>query len=91
MGLLDKAKKLTDKVSDSITEFSSDEVIANTIIKAVNKQEKVNVLLKVKGSNYRVSDIELQMGIPPTITFGVRRVNETNDHLNEDSSVDENS
>ena len=91
MGLLDKAKKLTDKVSDSITEFSSDEVIANTIIKAVNKQEKVNVLLKVKGSNYRVSDIELQMGIPPTITFGVRRVNENNDHLNEDSSVDENS
>ena len=74
MGLLDKAKELTDKVSDSITEFSSDEVIANTIIKAVNKQEKVNVLLKVKGSNYRVSDIELQMGIPPTITFGVRRM-----------------
>ena len=91
MGLLDKAKELTDKVSDSITEFSSDEVIANTIIKAVNKQEKVNVLLKVKGSNYRVSDIELQMGIPPTITFGVRRVNENTDHLNEDGSVDENS
>ncbi len=91
MSLFDKAKELTDKVSDSITEFSSDEVIANTIIKAVNKQEKVNVLLKVKGSNYRVSDIELQMGIPPTITFGVRRVNENADYLNEDGNVDENS
>ncbi len=91
MGLLDKAKELTDKVSESITEFSSDEVIANTIMKAVGKQEKVNALLKVKGSNYRVSDIELQMGIPPTVTFGVRRVNENSDHLIEDGSIDENS
>ena len=91
MGLLDKAKELTNKVSDSITEFSSDEIIANTIMKAVGKQEKVNALLKVKGSNYRVSDIELQMGIPPTVTFGVRRINENSDHLVEDDSVDENS
>ncbi len=91
MGLLDKAKELTNKVSDSITEFSSDEIIANTIMKAVGKQEKVNALLKVKGSNYRVSDIELQMGIPPTVTFGVRRINENSDHLIEDDSVDENS
>ncbi len=91
MGLLDKAKELTDKVSESITEFSSDEVIANTIMKAVGKQEKVNALLKVKGSNYRVNDIELQMGIPPTVTFGVRRVNENSDHLIGDGSIDENS
>ncbi len=91
MGLLDKAKELTDKVSESITEFSSDEVIANTIMKAVGKQEKVNALLKVKGSNYRVSDIELQMGIPPTVTFGVRRVNVNSDHLIGDGSIDENS
>ena len=91
MGLLDKAKELTDKVSESITEFSSDEVIANTIMKAVGKQEKVNAILKVKGSNYRVSDIELQMGIPPTVAFGVRRVNENSDHLIGDGSIDENS
>jgi len=73
MGILDRAKELTDKISDSVTEFSSDEVIANAVMKAVEKQEKVNAILKEKGSNYRVSDIELQMGIPPTITFGVRR------------------
>ena len=36
-----QAKKLGDKVSESVTTFSSDEVIANTIIKAVDKQEKV--------------------------------------------------
>jgi len=70
MSIFDKAKELTDKV----TEFSSDEVIANAIMKAVKKQENVNALLKEKGSNYRVSDIELEMGIPPTISFGVRRV-----------------
>jgi hypothetical protein len=79
MGILDKAKKLSDQVSESVTSFSSDSVIANTIIKAVEKQERVNVLLHEKGSNYRVSDIELGMGIPPTVSFGVRRLDETSD------------
>jgi|TARA_B110000503_G_scaffold59190_2_gene94455 hypothetical protein len=77
MGILDKAKKLSDQVSESVTSFSSDTVIANTIIKAVEKQERVNALLHEKGSNYRVSDIELGMGIPPTVSFGVRRLDET--------------
>lgn len=76
MNIFDKAKELSDKVTESVTSFSSDEVIANTVIKAVAKQEKVNALLKAKGCNYRVSDIELGMGIPPTVTFGVRRENE---------------
>lgn len=82
MGILDKAKQLGDKVSESVTTFSSDEVIANTVIKAVEKQEKVNELLNQKGSNYRVADIELSMGIPPTVTFGVRRVKEAKDEIN---------
>ena len=76
MKLFDKAKELTDKVTESITSFSSDEVIANTVIKAVEKQERVNAILKKNGCNYLVSDIELGMGIPPTVTFGVRRVDE---------------
>ena len=76
MGLLDKAKSLGDKVNESVTAFSSDEVIANTIIKAVEKQEKVNAILKQNGCNYRVSDIDLGMGIPPSVTFGVRRIDE---------------
>ena len=77
MGILDKAKQLGDKVNESVTAFSSDEVIASTIVKAVEKQEKVNALLKEKGCNYRVADIDLGMGIPPTVTFGVRRVGES--------------
>ena len=74
MGILDKAKELGDKVNESVTSFSSDETIANTVIKAVEKQEKVNEILKEKGSNYRVSGMDLEMGIPPSVTFGVRRV-----------------
>lgn len=79
LGILDKAKELGDKVNESVTAFSSDEVIANTVIKAVEKQEKVNAILKEKGCNYRVADIDLGMGIPPSVTFGVRRVNELDD------------
>ncbi len=89
MGILDKAKELTDKVSNSVTEFSSDEVIATVVMKAVEKQEKVNALLKEKGSNYRVNDIELQMGIPPTITFGVRRNSDKDESKLESSDVEE--
>lgn len=78
MNIFDKAKEITDKVTESVTNFSSDEVIADTVIKAVGKQERVNAILKEKGCNYRVADIELGMGVPPTVTFGVRRVNEEN-------------
>ena len=84
MGILDKAKEISGKVSESVSEFSSDEVIANTIIKAVEKQEKVNLLLKEKGSNYRVSDIELEMGIPPTVSFGIRRVEAKTEKISSD-------
>lgn len=77
MGLLDKAKEISDQVSKSVTSFSSDDMIANTVVKAVEKQEKVNAILREKGCNYRVADIELGMGIPPTVTFGVRRIEDT--------------
>ena len=71
-----------------LTSFSSDEVIADTIIKAVEKQEKVNAILQEKGSNYRVSDIELGMGIPPSVTFGVRRTEETSGNPPSESPQD---
>jgi hypothetical protein len=81
MGILDKAKNLSNKVTDSVNEFSSDEVLANTIIKSVKKQERINILLKEKGSNYRVSDINLEIGISPTVSFSVKRIDETNEIL----------
>lgn len=76
MSFLDRAKELSNKVAEKTVEFSTDEVIAETIIKAVNKQEKVNEILKIRGSNYRVSSLNLSMGIPPGVSFGIRRVKE---------------
>ena len=76
MSFLDKAKELSNKVAEKTVEFSSDQVIADTIIKATDKQEKVNAILKTRGSNYRVSSINLSMGIPPGVSFGIRRVKE---------------
>jgi len=81
MSILDKAKNLAESVSGVVTGFDSDEAIANTIIKAVEKQEKVNALLKSKGSNYIIADIELGIGIPPSVTFGVRRLSGGEDEL----------
>jgi hypothetical protein len=85
MNILDKAKELSNRVTESVTDFSSDELIANTVIKAVAKQESVNALLKAKGSNYRVSGIDLEMGIPPTVSFGVRRINDQDSDSENDS------
>lgn len=76
MSFLDKAKELSNRVVEKTVEFSSDEVIADTIIKATDKQEKVNAILKTRGSNYRVSSINLSMGIPPGVSFGIRRFKE---------------
>jgi len=78
MGLMDKAKeaasKASEKASEKMSAFDSDSIIAEAIIKAVEKQEKVNNLLFESNSNYRVDGIELSMGIPPTVTFSVGRV-----------------
>ncbi len=76
MSIFDKAKEISDKVVEKTVQFSSDELIAETIIKAVEKQESVNRILKEKGSNYRVNEIDLQMGIPPTVSFGIHRVHD---------------
>ncbi|MDH5553137.1 MAG: hypothetical protein OEX82_07385 [Nitrosomonas sp.] len=85
MSFLDKAKELTNKVAEKTVEFSSDEVIADTIIRAVNKQEKVNEILKERGSNYRVSSLNLSMGIPPGVSFGIRRVKEDSEGEDEET------
>ena len=74
MGILDKAKELSDKVTEKVVEFSSDELIAAAIIKAVEKQEKVNLILQERGCLYRVTDLDLETGIPPTVVFGIRRL-----------------
>lgn len=78
MSLFDKAKEISDRVTEKAVQFSSDELIADTIIKAVEKQEKVNAILREKGAGYRVNNIDLQMGIPPTVTFGISKIYDDN-------------
>jgi hypothetical protein len=71
--LLSKAKKMVGKVKDKSFDLIGDETLAEMIMAAVSKQEDVNKVLKGKGSNYRISDIEVEMGIPPKFIFGIRR------------------
>ena len=71
--LLSKAKKMAGKVKDKSLGLIGDETLAEMIMVAVSKQEDVNKVLKEKGSNYRISEIEIEMGIPPKLIFGIRR------------------
>jgi len=92
MSILDKARELSVKVTDKAVEFSSDELIADIIIKAVIKQEKVNKILQQRGCNYRVNELDLEMGIPPTVVFGIHRMkaDDSNDTEAEESLTSSN-
>jgi hypothetical protein len=74
--LLSKAKELAGKAKDKSFDLIGDETLAEMIMAAVSKQEDVNKVLKERGSNYRISDIEVEMGVPPKIIFGIRRKSE---------------
>lgn len=74
MSIFEKAKEISDRIVEKSDQFSSDELIAEAIIKAVKKQESINLILKEKGSNYRINEIDLQIGIPPTVSFGIHRI-----------------
>ncbi len=80
--LLSKAKKMAGKVKDKPLDLIGDETLAEMIMAAVSKQEDVNKVLKEKGSNYRISDVEIEMGIPPKLIFGIRRKSEREDEDN---------
>jgi hypothetical protein len=76
MSIIDKAKDLTGQAAEMAGDLGGDDLIANAIIRAVDKQERVNNLLEEKGSNYRVSGIDVEVGMPPKVVFGVTRESE---------------
>jgi hypothetical protein len=80
--LLSKAKKMAGKLKDKSLDLIGDETLAEMIMAAVSKQEDVNKVLEGKGSNYRISDIEIEMGIPPKLIFGIRRKSENEEEDN---------
>ena len=56
--ILDKGKGLSDKAKDKMSAFDSDTLIADAIMKAVEKQEKVNCILQEREVNYRIDGIQ---------------------------------
>ena len=80
MSIFDKAKEsvkeTAKKVKDVSTDLVSDDQLANIIIAATAKQDKVNEALKAKGSDYRIGGVDVEMGIPPGIVFGISKVSD---------------
>ena len=75
-----KEKKLFGKARAAASRVKeiSDEKLANLIEKAVGKQEGVNRILQQRGADYRVGSVDIEMGLPPRIVFGVERIADLN-------------
>lgn len=54
-------------------------ILADVVIKATALQEKVNARLRLKGSIYRIGELQVTASIPPGISFGIVRVDDPND------------
>jgi hypothetical protein len=76
MSLIDKAKELSEQAVEKVGDLAGDDLMVNAILRAVNKQDRVNELLKEKGSDYRISGIGVGNSIPPTVSFSVARESE---------------
>lgn len=64
---------VTEKARNRTLEFLDDEKIASMVEAATKKQEKVNRILEERGSAYRLGELSLEIGIPPSISFVVKR------------------
>ena len=76
MSLIDKAKELSDGVVEKVGDMASGDVIANTIIRVAEKQDRVNQILAEQGSEYRICGFEIENSIPPKAVFTVTRETE---------------
>ena len=84
MGIIDKAKDAADVVADKAQEAvdkvqdqsSGDDFFADFIIKHTTKQEHINEILESKGSNDRIGNVEIEVGIPPKVVLVVERRSE---------------
>ncbi len=76
MSLIDKAREISGQAVEKVGDLAGDDLIVNAILRAVNKQDRVNELLKEEGSDYRISGIEVENSIPPKVSFSVGRESE---------------
>ena len=73
MSLVEKAKELSGQAVEKVADLGSDDLVANTIIRVAEKQDRVNTLLEAKGCDYRIGGIEVENSIPPRVVFIVKR------------------
>ncbi len=76
MTLIYKAREISGQAVEKVGDLAGDDLIVNAIVRAVNKQDRVNEILKEKGSDYRISGIEVENSIPPKVSFSVGRESE---------------
>lgn len=84
MGIIDKAKDaagvVTGKAKEAVDKVQEqslgDDFFADFIIKHTGKQEHINEILISKGSNYRIGNVEIEVGVPPKVVFVVERRSE---------------
>lgn len=68
---VDKAKEVSGQAMDKANELAGDDLIAKTILRMVEKQERINKLLAENGCSHRISGIEVENGLPPKAVFTV--------------------
>jgi len=74
MGIIDQAKEVANTAVDKAKEKSiGDDFLADVIIKHTTKQEHINEILQSKASNYRIGNIEIEVGIPPKVAYVIEK------------------
>ena len=76
MGLFKNISQWTKKITEKAKNYSTSELIADSIIKAEEKKEKVNVILQNKGSQHRIKKMILDIDFPPNVKFEVLPLSE---------------
>ncbi len=78
MSLFKKVSMYWKKFTEKAKSYSADELVADSIIKAGKKKDKVNVILQEKDSLYRISHIEMDIDFPPSVVFKIGKIPKQN-------------
>ena len=74
MSIIDQAKEVADTLVDKVQDKElGDDFFADFIIKQTTKQEHINEILESKGSNYRIGNVEIEVGIPPKAVYTIEK------------------
>ena len=86
MAIFNKDNNLVGKAKNAASKAMSvsDEKLADIIVKAANKQKRINDILHQKGSDYHINSLDVEVGLPPKIVFGITTVTSTS-FLEDDS------